>query len=349
MLSKRRFWVGLFVIQILLFYLFSRWSGVVYFVDFLFEQKKYLFQSLFSKIPFSLGDVVYFVLGLLLVFSLFKLFNSKTRKVYSLRLLRGLNVFYFVYQLVWGMTYFQRPIVLALDEKEPQIVEIKALALKYLHQAKHTRMLVKEDGKGVFQIQDIEKIKREILSQQKKIPAFLGNKISTEIDNFKPSLYSGFMNYTGVLGYYNPFSTEAQYNSHLPHTYLPFTLSHESAHQLGFAREQEANFVGYLVGISSENPELRYSTEYFALKSLLRALITEDEDFVKTVIAQYSDEMKRDYQAEKDFVEEYQGPMNAFFAFTNDLFLKTNQQEGAVTYSYFVDLLVRYERMNLNK
>ena len=349
MLSKRRFWVGLFVIQILLFYLFSRWSGAICFVDFLFEQKKYLFQSIFSKIPFSLGDVVYFVLGLLLVFSIVKLFNPKTRKVYSLRLLKGLNVFYFVYQLVWGMTYFQRPIVLALDEKEPQIVEIKSLALKYLHQAKRTRMLVKEDGKGVFQIQDLEKIKREILSRQKKIPAFLGNKISTEIDNFKPSLYSGFMNYTGVLGYYNPFSTEAQYNSHLPHTYLPFTLSHESAHQLGFAREQEANFVGYLVGIGSENPELRYSTEYFALKSLLRALIAEDEDFVKTVIAQYSDEMKRDYQTEKDFVEEYQGPMNTFFAFTNDLFLKTNQQEGAVTYSYFVDLLVRYERMNHTK
>lgn len=322
---------------------------MVYFVDFLFEQKKYLFQSLFSKIPFSLGDVVYFVLGFLLVFSIFKLFNSKTRKVYSLRLLKGLNVFYFVYQLVWGMTYFQRPIVLALDEKEPQIREIKALALKYLHQAKHTRTLVKEDGKGVFQIQDLEKIKHEILSQQKRIPAFLGNKISTGIDNFKPSLYSGFMNYTGVLGYYNPFSTEAQYNSHLPHTYLPFTLSHESAHQLGFAREQEANFVGYLLGISSENPELRYSTEYFALKSLLRALIAEDEDFVKTVIEQYSEGMKRDYQAEKDFVEEYQGMMNTFFAFTNDLFLKTNQQEGAVTYSYFVDLLVRYERMNHDK
>lgn len=322
---------------------------MVYFVDFLFEQKKYLFQSLFSKIPFSLGDVFYFVLGLLLVFSLFKLFNSKTRKVYSLWLLKGFNVFYFVYQLVWGMTYFQRPIVLALDEKEPQITEIKALVLKYLHQAKYTRTLVKEDGKGVFQIQDLEKIKREILSQQKRIPAFLRNKISTEIDNFKPSLYSGFMNYTGVLGYYNPFSTEAQYNSHLPHTYLPFTLSHESAHQLGFAREQEANFVGYLVGISSENPELRYSTEYFALKSLLRTLITEDEDFVKTMIEQYSEGMKRDYQAEKDFVDEYQGPMNTFFAFTNDLFLKTNQQEGAVTYSYFVDLLVRYERMNHSK
>ena len=47
-------------------------------------------------------------------------------------------------------------------------------------------------------------------------------------------------NYVGFQGYYNPFTTEAQYNAELPNTYIPFTLSHESAHQLGFAREQEA-------------------------------------------------------------------------------------------------------------
>ena len=59
--------------------------------------------------------------------------------------------------------------------------------------------------------------------------------------------------------------------------------------------------------------------------------------------------MKRDYQAEKDFVDEYQGPMNTFFAFTNDLFLKTNQQEGACYLQLFCGLLVRYERMNHSK
>ena len=32
------------------------------------------------------------------------------------------------------------------------------------------------------------------------------------------------------------------------------------------------------------------------------------------------------------------------FYFTNDIFLKSNQQEGSVTYSYFIDLLVLYER-----
>ena len=44
------------------------------------------------------------------------------------------------------------------------------------------------------------------------------------------------------------------------------------------------------------------------------------------------------------FSAQNQGLLNDFFSTANDLFLKSNQQEGSVTYSYFIDLLVRYER-----
>ena len=54
--------------------------------------------------------------------------------------------------------------------------------------------------------------------------------------------------------------------------------------------------------------------------------------------------MKRDRQREKDFITQNQGLLNDLFSIANDLFLKSNQQEGSVTYSYFIDLLVRYER-----
>jgi hypothetical protein len=53
--------------------------------------------------------------------------------------------------------------------------------------------------------------------------------------------------------------------------------------------------------------------------------------------------MKRDRNAEKLFIEKHAGLLDIFFGFTNDLFLKSNQQEGSVTYSYFIDLLLRYE------
>ena len=152
------------------------------------------------------------------------------------------------------------------------------------------------------------------------------------------------MSFTGILGYYNPFTAEAQYNPGLPSSYLPLTLAHESAHQLGFAREQEANFIGYLIGVNSSNSELRYSTQYFTLKSLLNSIVYDDEKFVEYIIKNYSAGMKRDRAYEKQFVFQHQGWLNEFFGFTNNLFLKSNQQEGSVTYSYFIDLLVRYEK-----
>ena len=112
---------------------------------------------------------------------------------------------------------------------------------------------------------------------------------------------------------------------------------------MGFAREQEANFVGYLIGINSNNPELRYSTEYFTLKSLLNSIVSEDEEFVKYVLNKYSDAMKRDRLYEKRFTLKHRGIITEFFGFSNNLFLKSNQQEGSVTYSYFINLLVRYQ------
>lgn len=57
--------------------------------------------------------------------------------------------------------------------------------------------------------------------------------------------------------------------------------------------------------------------------------------------------MQRDRLAEKKFIKDHEGIMDIIFAFTNDLFLKSNQQEGTITYSYFVDLLLHYEQSKL--
>ncbi|GEN77989.1 hypothetical protein CHA01nite_37290 [Chryseobacterium hagamense] len=242
------------------------------------------------------------------------------------------------------MLYFQVPIIKKLPtQKEPTTEKAKILALNYLEKCKRTRSLVKEDHNGIFIITDLKALQKEILNKQARLPENISGKKAPGINSFKPSLFKEVMNFTGILGYYNPFTAEAQYNSQLPHTYIPFTSAHESSHQLGFAREQEANFVGYLIGIDSKNPELRYSTEYFTLKSLLNFIVEEDPEFVKSMLKNYSLPMKRDRVYEKAFVLKHQGWLDDFFGFTNNLFLKSNQQEGSITYSYFIDLLLNYE------
>lgn len=344
--KKKRFWAGILLAQFLLFFIFSKLKFAVSFFENLFEIQKKIHQILFAWIPFSIGDVIYGLFGIFLVYLIIKLFRKKSKGNALLKILIVLNITYFIYQIFWGMLYFQTPIISKLPKIDITLEKRKTLALDYLEKAKATRRLVEEDKNGVFMIKDLKSIEREILQQQKSLPGFITDKQAYKINSFKPSLLEDIMSFTGILGYYNPFTSEAQYNAQLPSSYLPFTLAHESSHQLGFAREQEANFIGYLIGVNSTNAELKYSTQYFTLKSLLNSIVYEDEKFVKNILDKYSEEMKRDRLNEKKFISEHQGLLNDFFGFTNNLFLKSNQQEGSVTYSYFIDLLVRYKSNN---
>lgn len=345
-IHKKRCWAGILLAQFLLFYLFSKSAMVVSFFESFFEIQKEVHQAVFAWIPFSFGDLFYILTGVFLLYYIARSFKNKRRHSSLLTLLIGVNIFYFLYQIFWGMLYFQISIIKKLPtQEEPTTEKAKVLALKYLEKCKKTRSLVKEDRNGIFVITDLRSIQKEILAGQASLPKSISGKKAPEVNSFKPSLFRNVMSFTGILGYYNPFTAEAQYNSQLPNTYIPFTSAHESSHQLGFAREQEANFVGYLIGINAENSELRYSTEYFTLKSLLNFIVEKDPEFVKTMLENYSPQMKRDRAYEKAFVLHHQGWLDDFFGFTNNLFLKSNQQEGSVTYSYFIDLLLNYERV----
>ena len=319
---------------------------MISFFENFFEIQKTIHQIIFFWIPFSFGDVLYILLGIFLLYFIIKCFKKKSRNSSLLKILIVINIFYFSYQIFWGMLYFQTPIIKKLvSQKEPTVEKAKILALKYLEKCKETRKLTKQDKNGIFIIRDLKSVQQEILSQQAKLPSNISNKKAPEINLFKPSLFKNVMSFTGISGYYNPFTAEAQFNSQLPNTMIPFTSAHESSHQLGFAREQEANFVGYLIGINSKNVELRYSTEYFTLKSLLNFIVYEDPEFVKSVLKNFSTEMKKDRAYEKAFILKHQGLLDDFFGFTNNLFLKSNQQEGSITYSYFIDLLLNYEKV----
>ncbi len=343
--QRKRFWAGILLAQFLLFYLFSKIPFFINVFSSFFEWKKTAHQKIFAPIPFSVGDIFYVILGATILIFLLKIIKKKSRNTYVVQLLIILNLVYFSYQIFWGQLYFQKPLIEKLPSEEISLEETKFLSLKYLDLCKQTREAVKEDENGVFKIQNLSTIESDILSQQKQFPEFLSAKKSTETNNFKPSLFRIIMSYTGILGYYNPFTAEAQYNAELPSTQIPFTLAHESAHQLGFAREQEANFIAYILGKSSGNSELKYSVEFFVLKSLLNFLVEKNPDFVKKVLENYSPAMKRDRNSEKLFAQKHDGILSIFFDLSNDLFLKSNQQEGSITYSYFVDLMVRYERM----
>ncbi len=75
----------------------------------------------------------------------------------------------------------------------------------------------------------------------------------------KALYFSDFMSQQYMQGYYFPFSMEANYNDTMSIMNKPFTMCHELAHTHGYIYEDEANFLGFLACISSEDPVFQYS------------------------------------------------------------------------------------------
>lgn len=86
----------------------------------------------------------------------------------------------------------------------------------------------------------------------------------------KPVLFSELMSYADIAGMYFPFTVESNINADGPFFTIPATMGHEMAHQCGFMREDEANFIGYLACKDASDPLTRYSGYSLAYDSRSR-------------------------------------------------------------------------------
>lgn len=70
--------------------------------------------------------------------------------------------------------------------------------------------------------------------------------------------FSGFFSQQYIMGYYFPFSMEANINSVMYITNVAPTICHELAHTKGFIYEDDANMIGYLACVNSDDLFLQY-------------------------------------------------------------------------------------------
>lgn len=70
---------------------------------------------------------------------------------------------------------------------------------------------------------------------------------------------SYFISQQYMQGYYFPFAMEATYNTVMNIMNKPFTMCHELSHTHGFIYEDEANLIGFLACIHSDDPIFQYS------------------------------------------------------------------------------------------
>ncbi len=161
----------------------------------------------------------------------------------------------------------------------------------------------------------------------------------------KPVLFSELMSYADIAGMYFPFTVESNINGDGPFFTIPATMGHELAHQSGFMREDEANFIGYLACKDAADPLTRYSGYSLAYDYALSALIRADRDAAVAVNDGLSEEVRADRQARAEYLKQFEGPVAEASNAANNAYLKANKQEdGTRSYGRMVDLLLAEAR-----
>lgn len=320
------------------------------FVEKYYSNGFYLFLSkysrrMFGEISLSVGDVMY---GVVIVWLLVLILKSKkpfTWKRAMINFLNGFSVFYFVFHLFWGMNYYRVPLTEKMnltyeytyedliDFTEELIVEANALH----------RQMTGNDSLRVDSPYSNHEIFEKSLQGYDNLaqdyPEFAYNTLCV-----KNSLLSVPLSYMGFAGYMNPFSGEAQVNALMPKYTFPTTTLHEMAHQIGYASESEANFIGYLASVYNEDMYFQYSGTIFALRYCLRNIQMMTPGRLEEYLEKINYGIRLNFRQSEKFWESYQTPIETVFEVFYDNFLKANsQEEGMETYSKFVGLLISYK------
>lgn len=161
--------------------------------------------------------------------------------------------------------------------------------------------------------------------------------------NLKPVMLSEPMSYTHITGVYTFFTGEANINVAFPDYTIPYTAAHELAHQRGIAREDEANFVAFLVCMESNDPYIRYSAYLNLYEYVSSALYSASPELYKAVNSTLDINIRYEMKSYSDFFKKYQNSVaSEVTEAVNDTFLTIQGTEGTKSYGMVVDLAVAY-------
>jgi len=303
---------------------------------------------LFGWIPFSIGDVLYTLMGIMILRWLWlnvgRLVNDA--KGFFLDLCASLGLIYLIFNLIWGLNYLRPPLYKSLDLSPDYTTEQLIILTERLVEKSNAlhRSLGYADSVKI----DLPYTQEEIFNYSRAGYKKLGQKypqFDYQGTSIKPSLWSLGLTYMGYSGYYNPITGEAQVNERIKNYKFPLVSAHEQAHQMGFAAENEANFIATLATINHENTYIRYSGSIFALRYCLNEVARSDREAYERILPTINYGILESYREMRAFWESYKNPLESISKVFWDQFLKANNQSrGIRSYSYMVALLVQYDQ-----
>jgi hypothetical protein len=308
----------------------------------------HLLHPILNIFPFSVGDILYILVIVYLIYALCKFIKLLFKKefVQSVLSITGMiikvQVALLVFYLFWGMNYF-RPSAgerLNLRDTSYTTANLKAVTTLLIDSANATRARLTsadlaQNNSTIYQtaVQAITKLSHDSASFRTWHPGV------------KPSILTPLLNYIGTSGYFNPFTGEAQINYQMPVFNRPVVACHEMSHQMGYGPEDEADFIGFIAGSASHDRLLRYSAYHLAVDEFMHALFYRDSLANKALKPRVSKAVHNDFVIERAYWISYQNKAEIITSIFYDRFLKVNNQpQGLATYNRMILLVMaRYK------
>lgn len=235
-------------------------------------------------------------------------------------------------------------------DREYGVEEIAALRDYVVEQANELAPFFERDEKGyIIYKEDIREKARE---EMRRLGGTFEN-LKGYYPRPKGLCLSGFYSQQSIMGYYFPFSMEANYNRQMYITNMPVSMCHELSHLKGFILEDEANFIGYLACVDSGDELFRYSAYLSVIgyldRDFVRAIGEDGEIYaahpqIDSLVAADKKFLTKESweQVERKAVLKTETVKRAADAFLDTNLTLNGVSDGTVSYSRVVKLLLRY-------
>lgn len=308
-------------------------------------------------VPFSVAEclVILFLLcipAVLILFTVGLIRKNGSRLPFILKSAANLAVFfsivYFLFTINCGINYSRYPFAdtCGLKVEPSSKAELEELCISLASDVSRLRPGLETDGQGVMKLRQ----KDLHLTAQEAAQAY------DRMERDYPLLHSGYsapklvyfsrvMSRCDITGIFFPFTLEANVNTDVPEYTIPVTMCHELSHLRGYMREDEANFIGYLVCRKSGDPDFQYSGDMLAFTYASNALFSSDANAANKIYSSLDAGVRRDLAYNSEYWKQFEGPVSEASNSVNDHYLKANSQDdGVKSYGKMVDLLLAQQR-----
>ncbi len=300
---------------------------------------------IFSVFPFSIAEISVILCVIFAVIIIIKaVINRRKILRYTVNIVAVISLASFMFTSTYGGCYYRKSIsqMLGMYNFNHNVSDMENTAYILAEEMKQIRVSLGLTDDEIFNL-DLSLWELSSLCSEAYNNAAEENEVfKGNYGNVKGVFLSKPWTYTFVMGMYFPFTAEANINTNIPHSLLPQTVLHEMAHQRGIAREEDADFTAFYISRNADD-RLKYSADLEALSDLLDCLYLSDTEVFNRVADTLSDGIKRDFNFNSRFWNEYDTKLAEASNDINNAYLESNGQEmGVLTYSYSAWLVMDY-------